>query len=125
MHRAACIIVQHGASQRRSFRVFGQPIMLQQRLLAMQDELYCQHLTDACHDAVRQLLGPRKALLWSRQVKGCLLQMGACFMLLFPPLFTEQGAGLQEPCDSIAGLLLQLTRCKNTDTTWVIQKANA
>lgn len=32
----------------------------------MQDELYLHHLTDACHDAVRRLLGPRKALLWNR-----------------------------------------------------------
>ena len=99
LHASRCM--HHSAAWGQSTPSFPRirpTIMLQQRLLAMQDELYCQHLTDACHDAVRQLLGPRKALLWSRQVKGCLLQMGACFMLLFPPLFTEQGIGLQEPC---------------------------
>ena len=33
---------------------------------AVQDELYLQYLTDACLDAVRGLLGPRRALLWIR-----------------------------------------------------------
>ena len=94
-------------------------IMLQQRLLAMQDELYRQHLTDACHDAVRQLLGPRKALLWSRQVKGCLPQVVACFMLLFPPVSTWHGRGVTSSADSNAGLLVQLTQCQSADTIWV------
>jgi len=42
--------------------------LLSQRLrcLGVQDELYLHHLTDACHDAVRRLLGPRRALLWNR-----------------------------------------------------------
>ena len=33
-----------------------------------QDDLYLHHLIDACHDAVRRLLGPRKALTWNRHV---------------------------------------------------------
>lgn len=42
------------------------------------DELYLSHFTDACHDVVRQLLGPRRALLYTRetQVLANLLYFG-------------------------------------------------
>ncbi|KAK9820622.1 hypothetical protein WJX72_012437 [[Myrmecia] bisecta] len=36
---------------------------------AQKDQLYLQYLTDACHDAVRRLLGPRRALLWARETR--------------------------------------------------------
>ncbi|PRW05841.1 peroxisome biogenesis factor 10-like isoform X1 [Chlorella sorokiniana] len=33
------------------------------------DELYQQQLTDACHDAVRRVLGPRAALRWAAETR--------------------------------------------------------
>ena len=56
-----------------------------------QDELYLQHLADACQDAVRRFLGPRWALQHARQVSSmfypgvlaCLLScLLACLSLL-------------------------------------------
>ena len=38
---------------------------------ALQDELYLHQLSDACLEAARRLLGPRRALLWIR----CLLPL--------------------------------------------------
>ena len=35
----------------------------------MQDELYIQQLVEQCHDTVRRLLGPLKALQWSRETQ--------------------------------------------------------
>ena len=43
----------------------GQPDIVR---LSQKDDLYLEILTDACHDTVRSLLGPRRALLWSRLV---------------------------------------------------------
>ncbi|DBB14188.1 TPA: hypothetical protein ACH3X3_001137 [Trebouxia sp. C0006] len=50
---------------------------------SQKDELYLHYLIDACHDAVRRLLGPRRALLWNRetavvgQILYCSLTTGA------------------------------------------------
>lgn len=60
------------------------------------DELYLQVLTDACHDAVRRVLGPRSALRWADETR-------AAAQLLYYALTT--GAGLQtlgeEYCDML------------------------
>ncbi|KAL4428030.1 hypothetical protein ABPG75_002119 [Micractinium tetrahymenae] len=60
------------------------------------DELYLQLLTDACHDAVRRVLGPRAALRWAGETR-------AAAQLLYYALTT--GAGLQtlgeEYCDML------------------------
>ena len=34
-----------------------------------QDEVYLQHLTGACHDAVRRVLGPHAALRWASETR--------------------------------------------------------
>ncbi|KAG7672486.1 putative Peroxisome biogenesis factor 10 [Nannochloris sp. 'desiccata'] len=64
--------------------------------LLKQDEAYLQQLTDSCYDAVRRLLGPRRALVWGREIR-CLAEM------LYFALTT--GSGLQtlgeEYCDII------------------------
>ncbi|KAK9786583.1 hypothetical protein WJX73_010336 [Symbiochloris irregularis] len=69
----------------------GQPDIVR---ASQKDELYLQYLTDACLDAVRGLLGPRRALLWMREVR-------LFSELLYHGLTT--GAGLQtlgeEYCD--------------------------
>jgi peroxin-10 len=63
-------------------------------LLMPQDELYLQYLTDACHDAVRRLLGPHRALRWASETR-------TLAELLYFALTT--GSGLQtlgeEYCD--------------------------
>lgn len=46
-----------------SFPAAAQPDIVRAH---QKDDLYLQTLTDSCHDAVRSLLGPRRALLWSR-----------------------------------------------------------
>ncbi|CAL8460771.1 g302 [Coccomyxa elongata] len=75
------------------FPVAAQPDIVR---AAQKDESYLQHLTDACHDAVRRLLGPRPALKYSREVR-------LVAELLYAGLTT--GAGLQtlgeEYCDII------------------------
>ncbi|KAL0024438.1 hypothetical protein WJX77_003645 [Trebouxia sp. C0004] len=66
---------------------------------SQKDELYLHYLTDACHDAVRRLLGPRRALLWNRET-------AVMSQILYHSLTT--GAGMQtlgeEYCD-----ILQVT----------------
>lgn len=61
---------------------------------SVQDELYLQLLTEACHDAVRRVLGPRGALRWAGETR-------AAAQLLYFALTT--GSGLQtlgeEYCD--------------------------
>ena len=51
-----------------------------------QDDLYLHYLTDACHDAVRRLLGPRKALLWNRYCNTTAWCCVTFCNLSFPPL---------------------------------------
>ncbi len=46
-----------------TFPAAAQPDIVRAR---QKDELFLRVLTDACHDAVRTLLGPRRAMLWSR-----------------------------------------------------------
>jgi peroxin-10 len=62
----------------------------------LQDELYIQYLIDSCHDAVRRLLGPHRALHWASETR-------ALAELLYYAL--TAGAGLQTPgeeyCDII------------------------
>lgn len=67
VHRAPDTIKSLGA---RTALINDQQVMLDWpvSLDALQDESYLQHLTDACHDAVRRLLGPRQALKYSRCV---------------------------------------------------------
>ncbi|KAL0035070.1 hypothetical protein WJX79_009657 [Trebouxia sp. C0005] len=66
---------------------------------SQKDELYLHYLIDACHDAVRRLLGPRRALLWNRET-------AVVGQILYYSLTT--GAGVQtlgeEYCD-----ILQVT----------------
>ena len=50
-----------------------------------QDELYLQHLADACQDAVRRFLGPRWALQHARHVP-CNQQWPCSPACLFCPL---------------------------------------
>ena len=47
-----------------TFPAAAQPDIVRAR---QKDELFLRVLTDACHDAVRTLLGPRRAMLWSRR----------------------------------------------------------
>ena len=58
----------------------------------LQDELYLHYLIDACHDAVRRLLGPRRALLWNRHAPAefsapstCCLLAGSWFVQFLLP----------------------------------------
>lgn len=46
-----------------TFPAAAQPDIIRAR---QKDELFLRVLADACHDAVRTLLGPRRAMLWSR-----------------------------------------------------------
>lgn len=46
--------------------LYLQASSLTNAFFAVQDDSYLQHLTDACHDAVRRLLGPLHALKYSR-----------------------------------------------------------
>jgi hypothetical protein len=41
-------------------------LMFPPLILPLQDGLYSQHFSDMCHDAVRQVLGPYRALAHSR-----------------------------------------------------------
>lgn len=52
-----------GMAEIPSFPAAAQPDIVRAN---QKDDLYLQTLTDSCHDAVRSLLGPRRALLWSR-----------------------------------------------------------
>ncbi|KAL3156613.1 hypothetical protein ABBQ38_000900 [Trebouxia sp. C0009 RCD-2024] len=80
----------------RVFPAAAQPDVVR---ASQKDELYLHYLTDACHDAVRRLLGPRRALLWNRET-------AVAAQLLYHGLTT--GAGVQtlgeEYCD-----ILQVT----------------
>ena len=49
-------------------------------VVCMQDELYLQQLADACLEAVRRLLGPRKALLWIRSLPEACKRQSACLI---------------------------------------------
>ncbi|KAA6428149.1 MAG: peroxisome biogenesis factor 10-like, partial [Trebouxia sp. A1-2] len=78
----------------------------------LQDELYLHYLIDACHDAVRRLLGPRRALLWNRHASAAFSapsthrETAVVGQILYYSLTT--GAGVQtlgeEYCD-----ILQVT----------------
>ena len=62
----------------------------------MQDELYLQHLTDGCHDVVRRVLGPHRALRWAGETR-------ALAELLYYSLTT--GTGLQTPGEEYCDVL--------------------
>ena len=77
------------ATSSRSFRPAGVTLKI---LTDLQDELYLHYLIDACHDAVRRLLGPRRALLWNRHAPAefsapstCCLLAGSWFVQFLLP----------------------------------------
>ncbi|KAL4532023.1 hypothetical protein Ndes2437B_g02450 [Nannochloris sp. 'desiccata'] len=82
-----------GTSYAPQFPLAPQPSIIRAE---QKDEAYLQQLTDSCYDAVRRLLGPRRALVWGREIR-CLAEM------LYFALTT--GSGLQtlgeEYCDII------------------------
>ncbi|KAK9862661.1 hypothetical protein WJX84_009254 [Apatococcus fuscideae] len=49
-----------------TFPLAAQPDIIR---ASQKDDLYIQQLTDACHDAVRRVLGPRRAMIWSRETE--------------------------------------------------------
>ncbi|EFN58371.1 hypothetical protein CHLNCDRAFT_16970, partial [Chlorella variabilis] len=74
------------------------PAAAQPNLIRAQqkDELYLQHLTDGCHDVVRRVLGPHRALRWAGETR-------ALAELLYYSLTT--GTGLQTPGEEYCDVL--------------------
>lgn len=71
--------LEHPKRQALSSHSFRRAGVTLKFLSDLQDELYLHYLIDACHDAVRRLLGPRRALLWNRHASAASSAPSTCF----------------------------------------------